>query len=462
MTKNLLIAFVVIIFCQTSYTQKASDVLENGIPVNKGHRIFIKYDIESKTLKIDDVEKEQNVDFTTMQDSIIYLVRKNAVNIYLRPLNPLNYTHNTETKVVIDPINQAAETALGDIIGVLDTTKALRAECVDFTDLKGEIEKIQKKLLKFTHVDIAKIFEALKAMTFADEKTTIDKLKTAKEAINKMDDHFKKIEKTITKAQSEVSSLSCSDSDPYILKYIFHSILKDFSAMLEEQKKRLSNLKTAYKLVKDMQEKASVGGETEYLKWCIPLGEVASKEGKISIYSVTIKESGYRLSDSKEIVSVESKELTKKSLRVRRFQRFVPEVSIGTAYTFFKYNTYGTTSDSSGVQFVASPTENLVRNINITTMINFNYYIPNSPIHPLYQLGVGINSGVPTLMTGMGLRIRAGERRLAITGGLAMTWVKELDKLNVGDQISGTDDIDKDLKFQFAKPTGYIGIQYNF
>ncbi len=96
-------------------------------------------------------------------------------------------------------------------------------------------------------------------------------------------------------------------------------------------------------------------------------------------------------------------------------------------------------------------------------MINFNYYIPNSPIHPLYQIGIGVNSGIPTFITGFGIRSNInGLKRLTVSGGIAMTWVKELDKLKVGNKISGTDDIDKDLKFQFRQPKPYIGIQYNF
>jgi hypothetical protein len=56
-----------------------------------------------------------------------------------------------------------------------------------------------------------------------------------------------------------------------------------------------------------------------------------------------------------------------------------------------------------------------------------------------------------------------GIKRLAIAGGIAMTWVKELDKLSVGDKISGTDDIDKDFKYSAApKFTPYIALQYNF
>lgn len=474
-TKNLLITIVVILCCQTTFAQKASEVLEKGNPVKKGDRIFLKYDITDKKLKIDDVKKDQEVDFTTMEDSVIYLVRKNAINVYLRPLNPLNYTYNTETKVIVDPITQTAEIAFAEIIGVLDEVKdpkksvppaaapgTPKPNCEEYDNLKVEMKGIQQKLSDSKKDDISAIFKELKSLTFTDENSTIKALNKVKEEIKKIENHFKEIEQIISKAKSKVDSLPCTNPAPFILKYTFNSILKDFSTTLKEQKKRLTNLNSAYKLVKDMQEEASIGGGTNQLNWCIPLNEVPSNDGKISVYTVTINESGYKLSESNEIVSIESKETTKKSLRVRKFQRFVPEVSIGTAFTFFKYNTYGTTSDSLGVQYVASPTENLVRNINISTMINFNYYIHNSPIHPLYQLGVGINSGIPTLMTGTGLRIRTGQRRIAITGGLAMTWVKELDELTVGDKISGTDEIDKDLTFQFAKPTGYIGIQYNF
>ena len=215
MTKKLFIISTLLICSQQIFAQKASDVLENGEPVKKGHRMFLKYDITDKVLKVDAVKKDQEVDFTTLEDSIIFLVRKNAINIYLRPLNPLNYSHNTETKVVIDPINQAAETALGDVIGTLVTvinpTKTAPAvvapsgrpananaftkvECKEFTELKTAIANIQKKLSFSKKDDITKIFEALKAITFADEKSTIEALNSSKENIKVIEEHFKEVE----------------------------------------------------------------------------------------------------------------------------------------------------------------------------------------------------------------------------------------------------------------------------
>jgi|688.fasta_scaffold04176_23 hypothetical protein len=485
MTKNLTFILAILFCSQTILAQKASDVLEKGEPVTKGHRMFLKYDITDKVLKVDAVKKDQEVDFTTLQDSIIYLVRKNSINVYLRPLNPLNYSYNTETKVVIDPINEAAANAMGGIIDVITSVApkktppaatgdkkkkeeptAQPVACTKFEKLKTEVEKIQTKLTNTKKEEILKIFETLKAITFLAEQSTKDALTTAKDEIKVIEDHFNEVEGLIIDAKTLTKDFDgCDAIDGFTGKYIFNAILKDLSTTVEEQKKRLTNLQTAYKLVKDMQEKASVGGGTDELKWCIPLNEVASNEGKISIYTVTIKESGYKSSETtKEIVSIESKELIKRTVRVRKFQRFVPEVSVGTAFTFFKYNSYGTTSDSTGQQFVGSPNENMVRNINITTMLNFNYYIPNSPIHPLYQLGVGINSGIPTILSGFGLRSNInGIKRLAISGGIAMSWIKELDKLKVGDKISGTDDIEKDYKYGSApKFTPYVGLQFNF
>ena len=473
MTKNLFIALAVIFCYQTTFAQKASDVLENGNPVKTGQRLFLKYDLKDKVLKVDAVKDIKEVDFTTFQDSIIFLVRKSAINVYLRPLNPLNYTYNTETNVIIDPINEAAAKALGDLFDVLNTVQqktdtegapAGPPICPEFAEIRDSIKSIQTKLTNSKKDEIVTLFEKLKNISFDTEQNTINALSPTNEEIQVISKHFDNIEKLLEKTKELSEKYDCDYPDKFTTQFIFTSTIKDLSTTYEEQKKRLSNLQKAYKLVKEMQEKASTGGETDELKWCIPLNEIIAKQGKIRIYTITINESGYKLSDNKEIVTLETKELTKKSIRIRKFQRFIPEVSVGTAFTFFKYYSYGTTSDSTGQQYVASPTENMVKNINITTMLNLNYYIPNSPLHPLYQIGVGINSGIPTVLTGFGLRSNInGIRRFTIAGGLAMSWLKDLDNLKVGDKIQGTDDIDKDYKYSPApKFTPYVAIQYNF
>ncbi len=301
-------------------------------------------------------------------------------------------------------------------------------------------------------------------MTFSDESCTILQLDTVAQWMAQIEKHFAATDSAIERTKTEIEAYDCDSKYTFIIQYILQDILNNLSNTFEEQKKRFSNLQMTYKLVKNAQMNASMGGGEIGLKWCRKLDEVPSKEGKISLYTVAIREAGYKLSEGDEIIGFETDEAFKRTLRIRKFQRFVPELSVGTAYTTFKYYSYGTTSDSTGQQLVAAPTENLVHNLNITTMINWNYYLSNSSIHPFYQLGIGINAGIPTLLTGLGIRSNVnGLKRFAISGGLAMTWIKELDKLKEGDTITGTDDIDKDLKYQFSwPPKPYIGLQYNF
>jgi ribosomal protein S15P/S13E len=471
---------------QVVIAQKASDILENGIQVKSDQKIFLQYD--GKVLKFALAKSFQDVtnppDFLTLIDSTIFLASKSGVNIYLKPLNPLNYSFKGENKIVIDPVNEAASKAMKSITDLLgkvitDMKDAPPAEkvvpnknpilvvrdtCNDFEILKARAELIQSHLLINKKDSINEIFMKLKSIDFGDENATEKQILNLKKNISGIENHFKNLDEELLKFKGEIENYKCDIPEKFITKYIFNSILKEVSIVIGEQKKRLSNLQSAFNIVEKAQQSASLGGGENGLRWCQKVDEVPATEGKISKYSITINESGYNISKEGEIIVSESKDLLKRTINVRKFQRFVPEVSVGIAYTFFKYNTYGTTSDSTGQQFVAAPTENKVENINISTMINWNLFSPNSAIHPLIQTGIGINSGIPSFLLGGGLRFsNNAKNRLRIAGGLAMTWIKELDKLKVGDKVLGTSDIDNDLKYSASpKFSPYIGLQYNF
>ncbi len=480
MRKNYFMQLVILFTCLQMTAQKASDILEDGVPIDKSHSIFLQYDASEKILKYDAVNAIREVRYISLDDSI-FLIRRGAINVYLRPLNPLNYSYNTESKVVIDPINEAAATALNSIIdglGSVDPTREVTQEkmngnkkvtskidvtCNSFKSLQDSIIIIQTRLSNSRQTEIVKIFGDLKSISFINEINTIAGLVKAEAEIKAIESHFSSIETMIARSIADIKKLDCDAPDKFTTQYIFNAILKDFTTTIEEQKKRLTNLQTAYKLVKEMQTRASAGGGSVDLDWCIPLSTIVLKEGNITLYTITFRESGYKLSENQEIISIESREIMKKTLKFRGFQRFVPEVSIGTAFTFLEYNSYGTISDTAGQQFVASPTKITNRNLNITSFLNFNYYIPGANIHPFYQIGLGINSGIPTFLTGFGIRSNInGTKRLAIAGGVAMTWIKELDKLKVGDKISGTAEIENDYKYSSSPVlTPYFGIQIN-
>lgn len=489
MKKKLLLVFTLLFGIQQIHAQTAADVLEKGIVIKSGKMLLLRY--RDSTLKYDLVRSLQDQnrppDYTNLRDSTFFLAVKKDINVFIRPLNPLSYSINTENKVYIDPINEAAATAMGKIIDAISAKpedKAVAEEMNKFylsfeeynipippgknkaksEEIIEQIKNLQKLSTETQKPEIVDAFKKLKNLTFENGNKTQSELEGIRKEINTIKEHFSEFASQLELTNKEVSDFPGKTIDEFTIRQLFTLIVKDIKLTMLEQKKRYDNLEKIYKLVYDTYEKASVGGGDDGLRWSLPLKEIPSEEGKISAYTISIKESGYKLSDEQEIVNIESKSALNRTVIVRKFQRFVPEVSVGTAFTFFKFNTYGTTSDSTGQQYVGSAQENTLRNLNIATMVNFNYYIPNSTIHPLFQLGLGVNSEMPTLLAGFGIRSNInGLQRLAISGGIAMTWSKELDKLKVGDKILGTDDINKDLKPQFSwPPKPYIGLQYNF
>jgi hypothetical protein len=474
--KALLIIFISLTSALIAFAQKSSDVLENGIPLKSGNKVYFQITHEN-LFKYDVSDHSADMDFIILPDSTIFLPRKTGINIKVWPYNPLKISLKTSTKIIADPINEAAIKALSDIISVVPGLTSLpQSKSANFADSKDKLinitsfcsfdklsdtlNSIKTNLSISQKIPIATIFTRLTELDFETERPT-DSLFKIKLDIKKVEKHFSTIEKQIQTFRTQIKEFNCPDTaSPFVGKYIFNQILDKVTLVYTEEIKRLSNLQKAERLVESQAKNYNSAGEPRGIQ----LDEVESKEGTISQYTVTLREGPLVLDDNQEIVSRESKEILSRTIRIRKFQRFVPEVSIGTAFTFFDYDTYGTTSDSSGQQYVGTPTENKLRNINIAAMLNLNYFTQHSLLHPFYQLGAGINSGVPTLLTGLGIRSSInGLKRLAISGGIAMSWIKVLDKLKVGDRISGTDDIEKDLKTEFSwPPKPYIGIQFNF
>jgi hypothetical protein len=71
---------------------------------------------------------------------------------------------------------------------------------------------------------------------------------------------------------------------------------------------------------------------------------------------------------------------------------------------------------------------------------------------------------LPAALIGAGIRLFGlGAGDVAIGGGAMFGWVKDLQKLKVGDVVAGTKDIESDLGYR-ATPEkgGYFVIQYKF
>lgn len=467
-----------IIFCNFLVAQKPFEIINNKNRVKAKENIFLVYDDNQKIIKYDISENDKAVNTKKSVDSAFFLIDNNPT-VYLQVLNPLKYNTSFEQKEVLDQIDADAAKALESIfstfnvvenslVDVTENNKAFfqkmgtgiferkmadakKSDSV-FMDWKNKVSEINELLKSDKKNEINEIFNELRNIEIVNfikaPLTTINEKK--KQILT----HFDNISTLISQLDENIKKTESEDETIFIRKQIFNSILKDLKGILNEQKKRYDNLDKAYKLVIE-SGKNLIEIKSKFWK---ELLEVNLPEGKIKNLTIKVNSGGYEILNE-EIVATETKEITQSTIRFREFDHFIPEASVGVAYTFFKYNTYGTITDSTGQQFIATPTENLVRNINIAAMLNYNLYSPNWKLHPLWQIGAGINSGIPTLLTGIGLR---GEK-FRIAGGMAMTWINELDKLKVGDRISGTDDINKDLKPQFSWPhKGYVSIQFNF
>ena len=470
----LLACIFMSIFISPLQAQKASEVLENGLKVESGHKIFLRK--EGPVLKFDVSSSPR--DFTTLGDSGIFMAAKNGVNIYMRPLNPLNYGLKTANMVVIDPVTEDLGAAVKAIVNLLNTTapKAIPKitgsntllpqsdACGSYDNMKLLVNELGASLSNDRKEEINRVFKALKALPFEDESLTIADLRDIKSSLALVEAHFTSVEDSIKLMKDRIRTFFCPTLDTFVLKFVFTSIQKELESLKNEQKKRLKTIRELYVLAEGVQKKAST--EKDGLKWWLALDEVPATEGKVSVYTTTISESGYALSDKGEIEPLAVKEVIKKTIRVRKFQRFVPEVSAGVAYTFLEYPQYGTAKNAAGETIVAETGKKSVSNLNFTAMINFNYFIRNSYIHPFWQIGVGANNEIPTLLTGVGIRSNIGGiKRIALAGGVALSWIRTLDQLQPGvSKVAGTAEIEKDLKYTFNRKQRspfYLGIQYN-
>jgi hypothetical protein len=460
-------------------SQKASDVIEDGIKVKSTDEIFLRFD--GAKIKYQRRTAPDDLHFKTIKDSAILLPVDESLLIYIRPLNPLNFSFIGENKIIVDPIDEAAASSLKKITdffmdpklsqmvamgekaalnkAVRDTVFVADRFCAEMRAAVALYNEILDLLKDDKKQAINAAFDTLKKLDFASPVVTKDRIDKTERAIESVSSYYSDVQKKMKELTTTIEKVNCSDAvENFVVKRAFADATKDVDVTFSNQKKRLSNLEKVFKLI------AATYDEAIKNNWLLPVDEVPADRGKISVFTFKVNESGYLLSDQGEIVEASTKEKATKLLRIRRFQRFVPEVSVGIAYTNLSFPKYSTATDATGKQQVVTAGEETINKINFTTMINYNLFLTNSPIHPFWQLGIGINNDFPTLLSGLGLRLNAtGVKRIAISFGLATTWIKTLEKLKPGDVVTGPADVEKDTKYKFNnKPQTYFGVQYNF
>lgn len=483
-----------LLFVSTVFGQKAKDVLEDGISMgNSQHILFSKTQKSDVTDKDIEYETLNSNRIGVLKDSLLFLVKGDLVKTYLSPLNPLTFSFQSKNELKPDQIDIDAANALKDIVTYVkkytteknnklkimftygnnsfETNEIKSSTCKpSFDDLNTNFEAIKKSLENDFKKEISKTFQNLKDLDFKKKDNTKKGIDDAKSEFKNYETNYTTIDTKISEFKEEVSKYDCGDDkEAFLIKNMFNQIIKDLISVKKEQFKRVENLKLAVTAAYEAYEEAT---SNSICDWCVEIKpNVTLEKGKIASYALTLKKSGYKLATATdkdasvdEIIAEDSKEIAKNTFVFRKFRRFVPEVSSGIAYTNLDFPKYGAvTDDATGELKVAKIGEDNIKRINITAMINYNYYVDNSDIHPFIQLGAGINTDFPTLFLGTGLRFNAfNGGRFAVSIGFAGSWIKSLDTLNIGDVVKDDSDVEKDIKYEFAQPKLYYGIQFNF
>ncbi len=166
---------------------------------------------------------------------------------------------------------------------------------------------------------------------------------------------------------------------------------------------------------------------------------------------VVFKDEQIQINESTDVVVGE--------IRIRTHQTLIPEFSTGFYYTNVKYPIFGTQILGDSLT-ITEGREKLP--VVAAGMLNLTLNAFSGLTHPVFQLGVGTGKGRPSLLAGVGVRLR-WEKPIVISGGAIWSWKKTLTNYAVGKFVPSTTALEEDLKFTLdGTPNLYIGVQINF
>jgi hypothetical protein len=192
------------------------------------------------------------------------------------------------------------------------------------------------------------------------------------------------------------------------------------------------------------------------------VGDVSLPAGKMKDVTVTIRGREIKIAgDLGDEVRIEEKEEVKVAFRVREAQTFILEFAPGVVFTTVSYPKFGTAEvDGRTVVAEAGSERYYFSAVGMLNVVpNFNW---GGLPRPVAQIGLGTGEKYPLLLAGGGLRLLS-PIDWSLTFGAAWSWKQRLTDLKLGDTVTGTADVEKDLHYELEpKPAFYIGVQTAF
>lgn len=498
MKKTISLIAICFLIASSVYAQKALSI--QGKKVKDGV-IYLTFD--GKTLEYFTPDKTADSKKNVDESMTFVLIDDNSCNIYLKWFNPLKYkltwkdtTYNDERDKAINDFVTLLIAQFGSPITSLNKTEnAALAE--KSTKTKGATfnTTIDAKDLTFNNTDLTLLYILLRSYEgkinqdfnlVTDSLKKLDSLVTINIS-NKVDQIFaellslndptkvlttsnenesqiknieaiyteiESLQKFITKTLSDMTITEDALYNSYT-KTVISQFIDQSTVSLTSNRNLITKLKPVLEVVKNSVNDESSNAAT---KGFYRTRSIGFEDGKKLQTSLTITEFEYK-KETKEFSK--KSDILKNSLTFQKYDFFAISVSTGLFYSNITLKGYGV-SNGTGGQFTVTE-DNITKSSPVTAVfLNFNFGIGSRYFAPLTQIGIDPTKKRPLLLLGGGFSIPSA--RIAITGGPVWTWNPSLDKLTVGQTISSTTDLEKDIQYQFdVQAKGwYLGIQYNF
>jgi hypothetical protein len=186
---------------------------------------------------------------------------------------------------------------------------------------------------------------------------------------------------------------------------------------------------------------------------------VTSDPANQKTIKLTFTRQTYTLSATGEVTATTDVEL-ERSLVIRRYRRFVPEVGVAAVYNELKYPKYTAEKQADNTFLVRKKRNDANVDAALTLNMLCNCF-GSDFLFPGFQVGISKAEDYPGIMAGGVLRF-AQPKKLSVAFGRMVTWYKDLGTLEVDKPVASEDALTKDLKRKRSPAAWYFAVQYTF
>ncbi|RQO66822.1 hypothetical protein DBR40_21445 [Pedobacter sp. KBW01] len=427
-------------------------------------------------------------------------------NIFMKWLNPLKYTIDFKDTVGVDPRDQVIKdyiAALQQQHGAAAATVATKSGSsgdgygkTGGNNLKGEPIVTPVEIISFRNQRLVQLYTSLRINQdkFSESERKeinrfggiLEELDAISAKVNmaaRLDNIFtslygiqdpKEVQPATNAFRIELNNATSTYDENEKLQFLVKREMKALTIAATEEKTRITETVDEFLLQvnstltsnRTLQAKVppilelmdnSVKTPSKEQPGYYQVKAVSFDEGQTLKKTLTITGREYK-ADTKSFA--DTKELAKTNFRFERYDPFGISVSTGIFYGSTTLKGFGVSNTNN--EFTVTQDDIEKGNFVTAAFLNFTFNAGSRYLLPFFQLGIDPTKKRPFLMAGGGFRIPSS--KFALSAGPLWTWDQKLNKLTVGQKVTSTSDLEKDIKYEFdPSPKGwYLGFQYNF